>query len=249
MSRLEGQTVIVTGAGSGIGRATSVLLASEGAKVACLDVVGPAGDETASLVCEAGGQGRAYQCDVSDAISVSRALSGSVSDMGRPTGLCNVAGIGKFAHTTEMPVEEWDRIIDVNLKGTFLACREALPHLLESGGSIVNFASSAGLTGQPYSAAYCASKGGVVMLTKALALEYVERGVRVNAVAPGGIETPLLGSFGFPEGSSTRLFARIMSPMGFGKPEEVAGVVAFLLSSETRYMTGSVVSIDGGITI
>ena len=124
----------------------------------------------------------------------------------------------------------------------------ALPHLLENGGNIVNVASTAGLIGQPYSAAYCASKGGVVMLTKSMAYEYIERGVRVNAVAPGGIQTSLMESFGFPENASRKLFYKITSPMGFAQPEEVAGLMAFLASHEARYMTGAVVPIDGGMT-
>ena len=141
-----------------------------------------------------------------------------------------------------------EQIIAVNLTGTFLVCRATLPHLLDGGGTIVNVASTAGVIGQPYSAAYAASKGGVALLTKALAVEYLERGVRVNAVAPGGIETPIVGSFAVPDDASRRLMARIMSPMGFGQPEEVAGVIAFLASDEARYVTGAVYAIDGGVT-
>jgi NAD(P)-dependent dehydrogenase (short-subunit alcohol dehydrogenase family) len=120
--------------------------------------------------------------------------------------------------------------------------------LLETGGTIVNTASTAGLMAQPYSAAYCASKGGVVQLTKALSWEYIERGVRVNAVAPGGVDTPIIKDFGYPEGVSNKIMRKLMSPMGFCKPEEVAGVFAFLASDESRFITGAIFSIDGGIT-
>jgi NAD(P)-dependent dehydrogenase (short-subunit alcohol dehydrogenase family) len=248
MGRLTGKMAVVTGAASGIGHATALRLAAEGAAVACLDLAADGAEKTAAEVAEAGGRAHAWACDVSSEASVAEAVSGALGDMGRIDVLCNIAGIGKFAHTTEVPVAEFERIVAVNLTGTFLMCRAALPALLESKGAIVNTASTAGLIGQPYSAAYCASKGGVVMLTKALAYEYIERGVRVNAVAPGGVDTPLMGSFGFPEGSSKKLFYKIQTPMGFCQPEEVAGVFAFLSSDEARYMTGSIVTIDGGMT-
>jgi NAD(P)-dependent dehydrogenase (short-subunit alcohol dehydrogenase family) len=148
-----------------------------------------------------------------------------------------------------MPFEEWQRIIDVNLTGSFLMAQAVLPHLLEGGGNIVNVASNAGLMGQPYSAAYCASKGGVVQLTRALAEEYLRRGVRVNAVAPGGIATPMQSSFQLPEGADRKALHKVISPLGNSEPEEVAGLVAFIASQEGRYMTGAIVSIDGGLTI
>jgi NAD(P)-dependent dehydrogenase (short-subunit alcohol dehydrogenase family) len=246
--RLTGKAAAVTGAASGIGRATALRLAAEGAAVACLDLAAEGAEKTAAEIAEAGGTSYAMGCDVSSESSVAAAMSGVLTDLRRLDVLCNIAGIGKFAHTHEVPVSEWDRIIAVNLTGTFLMCRAALPALLETSGTIINTASTAGLIGQPYSAAYCASKGGVVQLTKALAYEYIERGVRVNAVAPGGVDTPLMGSFGFPEGSSKKLFYKIQTPMGFCQPEEVAGVFAFLASDESRYMTGSIVTIDGGMT-
>jgi NAD(P)-dependent dehydrogenase (short-subunit alcohol dehydrogenase family) len=246
--RLAGKAAAVTGAASGIGQATAIRLATEGAVVACLDVAAEGAEKTAAAIAEAGGTASAWGCDVSDEASVGAAMAGVLGDLGRLDVLCNIAGIGKFAHSHEAPLSEWDRIIAVNLTGTFLMCRAALPALLDSRGAIVNTASTAGLIGQPYSAAYCASKGGVVQLTKALAYEYIERGVRVNAVAPGGVDTPLMGAFGFPEGSSKKLFYKIQTPMGFCQPEEVAGVFAFLASDEARYMTGSIVTIDGGMT-
>jgi len=249
LARFDDRVLLVTGAASGIGRACATRLASEGGTVGCLDLDLEGCQDTARSIRDAGGRARAYRVDVSEPSSVEEVVSLACSELGRPVGLANVAGIGKFAHTVEQPVEEWDRIIDVNLKGTFLMCRAVLPHLLGGGGRIVNVASSAGLVGQPYSAAYCASKGGVVLLTKALALEHIERGVTVNAVAPGGVDTPLLSQFGFPEGASERLLATMMSPMGFAQPEEVAGMIAFLLSDEARFMTGAVVPFDGGLTI
>lgn len=250
MARLSGKAAIVTGAASGIGRATALRLASEGAVVAGVDLAAGGAEQTAAAINEAGGQGLAYGCDVADPDSVRTMTSRAVHDLGgRIDVLCNIAGIGKFAHSHAQPLAEWEKILAVNLTGTFVMCQAVLRYLLEQGaGTILNTASTAGIMGQPYSAAYCASKGGVVMLTKALAAEYIERGIRVNAVAPGGVDTPIIKDFGYPEGASPRLFYKLISPMGFCQPEEIAAAFADLASDETRYMTGTVLTVDGGMT-
>ena len=241
MSRFEGKVAIVTGAGSGLGRATAQRLAKEGALVACLDI-----DEDGAKQTDAG---PAITCDVADPASVESAVARAVSELGRPSVVVNAAGIGRFARTEEAPVDDWLRIVGVNLTGCYLMARATVPHLLDGGGVIVNVASTAGLMGQPYSAAYVASKHGVVGLTKALAAEYLRRGVRVVAVAPGGMDTPMVAGWMLPEGIDYREIAHLGSPMGMSKPEEVAGTIAYVASDEARYMTGSVVVIDGGITI
>jgi len=249
MHRFEGRTALVTGAGSGLGGATAARLAEEGAAVACFDLALDAARQTAAAIGDQGGRARAYGVDVSDPGSVREAVAAAVKDLGRPSVLVNCAGIGKFAHSHEMPFEDWSRIIGVNLTGSFLMAQAVLPHMLDGGGAIVNIASNAGLMGQPYSAAYCASKGGVIQLTRALADEYLSRGVRVNAVAPGGMATPMQKSFRLPDGADLNLIRKLMTPLGNARPDEIANLVAYVASDEARYMTGSIVSIDGGLTI
>lgn len=250
MKRYDGRSVIVTGAASGIGRATARRLASEGGRVACLDVSGSALSEVVSDITSEGGAAASFVCDVSDPGQVRSAVEAAVAEFGPTDVLCNVAGIGRYYNSTEMKPEEWQRIIDVNLTGTWLVAQAVLPHMLDRGGVILNTASTSGMFAQPWQAAYCASKGGVVMLTKALALEYLDRKLRVNAIAPGGVETPIIQDFAqLPEGGDFQRIMRYMSPLGFCKPEDLASLYAYVGSDEAHYMTGSVVLMDGGMTL
>ncbi len=247
--RFAAKVAVVTGAGSGIGRAVAARLAREGAAVAALDVAADNLEATVAAITADGGTARAYLCDVTSESSVNDAVDALATDLGPPTVVCNVAGIGGFFNTVDMPLERWDKILAVNLTGPFLVCRATLPHLLEHGGSIVNVASNTALMGQSYSAAYCASKAGLLMFSKALAAEYLSRGVRVNVVAPGGVDTPLIGTFELPEGGDFKELTKIMTPMGFSTPAEIAASVAFMASDESSYTTGAVLSVDGGLTI
>lgn len=247
MSRFTGKRVIITGTGSGIGRATALLFAAEGATVACLDLKGA--DETAATITADGGTAYPYVCDVSNSATVKSVVDIAAAAMGGIDILLNIAGIGHFAWTHEEDPDWFDRIVGVNLNGTFYMCRYALPYLLETGnGVIVNTASNAGLMGLPWSAAYCSSKGGVVQLTRALAFEYRGKNVRVNAVAPGGTNTNIVNSFStLPEGADFREMSKMMSPMGQAEPSEMAEAFAYIASQQARFMTGSIVSVDGGL--
>jgi len=247
---LSGRVAVITGGNGGIGLGIAQALALSGCNVSIWGRNADKNKAAAASMADAPGKVHTRICDVSDPASVKDAVAGAWRDLGHPRVVVNCAGIGKFAHTHELPFEEWQRILGVNLTGTFLVCQAALPHLLDGGGSIVNIASNAGIKSQPYSAAYCTSKAGVVHLTKCLADEYLRRGVRVNCVAPGGMETPLQSAFmEFPEGVDWKHMRKVMSPLGNSTPEEVAKVVAFIASDDCRYMTGSIVSIDGGITV
>ena len=250
MDRYVGKSVIVTGAASGIGRATALRVAAEGARVACLDRAAEPLSDLVEQIAGAGGTATAVSCDVSDVEQVRAAVEAAVGLYGPTDVLCNIAGIGRYYNSTEMAPEDWQRIIDVNLTGTWLVAQAVLPHMLDRGGVILNTASTSGLFAQPWQAAYCASKGGVVMLTKALALEYLDRKLRVNAIAPGGVETPIMKDFSqLPEGGDFSRIMRYVTPTGFCRPEDLASLYAYMGSDEAHYMTGSVVLMDGGMTL
>ena len=244
--RFVDKRVIVTGTASGIGRAVAQRLAVEGAHVACVDLADPAA--TVAGIKDAGGAAFGLRCDVSDAAAVKTMVDSAAVTLGGLDVLCNIAGIGRFWNSHDWEPSHFDKILGVNLAGTYYCAAAALPYLLVSKGNIVNTASTAGIMGQPWSAAYCASKGGVVMLTKALATEYQGSGVRVNAVAPGGTDTNIIKSFAPPTDPNFELMKKMISPMGYSSPEIMAGVFAFVASDEASYMTGSIVAMDGGIT-
>ena len=236
--RYDGKVAFITGAASGIGRATARRMAAEGAKVACVDIAEAGAIEAAQEINDAGGTAVALRCDITDEASVIDAVEKTVAALGRINVVCNIAGVGGFAN----------QILAVNLTGTFLVCKTTLPVLLDGGGVIINTSSTAGVMGQPYSAAYCASKGGVSMMTRAIGIEYAGKGVRCNAVAPAGVDTPLVHNFGLPADADFKQLDRLMTPLGYSTPSEVAGAICYMASDEAAYASGAILSIDGAIS-
>ncbi|MCU1498424.1 MAG: short-chain dehydrogenase/reductase [Acidimicrobiales bacterium] len=248
-TRFDGRTAIVTGAASGIGRATACRLAADGARVGCLDLAAEV-DETVDLIREAGGTATAAAVDVRDEHSVGAAVRAVEADLGPTRILANVAGVLRFANSHEMDVAEWDLVVDVNLKGPFLMARAVIPSMLASGGGVItNVASSAGMFGQAFMAHYCASKGGVVLMTKSLAWEYIKRDIRVNAIAPSGVSTPMTTRVDFPEGIDFGLIAKTMAVDNkMLSPDDPAALIAFLSSDEASGINGAVIPIDHAVT-
>ena len=244
MARFDDRVILLTGAAAGIGRATALKLASEGASLYLTDVVAEALEETAKLASRAGGQVEAQTCDVSDESQAKGAIEACVERFGKLNALGNIAGIIQFEHTHKMSFERWRKILSVNIDGTFLMTREAIPHLLETKGAVINTGSTAGIMGLPYGAAYGASKGAVHAFTRAIAVEYSGKGLRCNSVCPASIETAM-GSPKFPEGVEMRLLMRPASLQGVRPPEVVADLIAFLMSDEAIHITGEEIRVDG----
>ncbi len=245
-TRFDGKVALITGAGSGIGRATALRLASEGASVLAVDIDRARLDETASL---ASGTVVTHQADLAEPSACTATVATCVDRFGRLDVLGNIAGIYHAGHVTDMTIEQYRRIMAVNLDAYFFTTQAALPHLLATAGNVVSIASNAGLQGVPYSVAYCMSKGGVVQFTRSLAVELLKTPLRVNAIAPAGTNTNIAASTQFPADGDIDLMVRMAGHRGMAEPEEVAALFAFLASSEARSITGAVYTIDNGITV
>ena len=243
----DGRVALVTGAGSGIGRAVTLRLASEGARVLAVDVNS---DAVAATCAETGGAATPAVYDVSKADECQAAVADAVDRFGQLDILGNVAGIARGEHMTKVSEAAYRQMMGVNVDGYFFMAQAAIPHLLASanGGVIVNIASNAGLIGQAYTVVYCMTKGAVVQLTKALAMEYLKTALRVVAIAPGGVETGLVHGYEMPPDVDFDLVMRYTGARGLAKPDDIAALFSFLACEEARNIHGAVVSSDGGMT-
>ncbi len=251
MGRLDGKVALITGGASGMGKVASALFAREGAKVVLTDVADEAGEATASEIRDAGGDATYVHADVSKAEDAEAMVKETMAAYGALTVLYNNAGIFASADDSVVntPEDVWHRTIDINLKGVFLGCKYGIPAMLESGGgSIINVASFVAIVGAATpQIAYTASKGGVLSMTREIAVEFARRGIRANALCPGPIQTPLLEELLADPARRQRRLVHI--PMGrFGQAEELAKAALFLASDDSSYMTGAALVVDGGIT-
>lgn len=247
--RVEGKAVLVTGAGSGIGRAAAALLAREGARVLVSDIHVSGGEETVAAIQQQGGEARFIRCDVSNPSEVEALIRSTVEAFGRLDCAVNNAGVPGYGYATaDYPEELWDRVIATNLKGVWLCLRQEIQQMVkQGGGSIVNMASVMGLVAYPMVSAYVAAKHGVMGLTKTAALEYAKVNIRINAVCPGLVRTPMLMQMvnGNP---SLEEALNATEPMGrMAQPEEIAEAVVWLCSDAASFVTGAALPVDGGI--
>ena len=244
-SMLEDKVILITGAGSGIGKATALLAASAGATVVATDLKGH--DETAAAIGEAGGKAEAYSLDVTDEGSWNLVVEDVLSSHGRIDGLANIAGIVTDRDSLlTQDLQGWDLIMGVDLKGPWLGMKTVVPHMLNNaGGKVVNVASVAGLIGMPNVLAYSTAKGGVVAMSRQVAMEYADQGLRVNVIAPGVISTPMLGNIT----EELLAGAKAATPTkSVGQPEDIGAMIVYLLGAGSDFITGQVMAIDGGWT-
>lgn len=245
---MDDKSAVVTGAASGLGRATAIKLASAGADVCIVDVNEDGLKETRNLMVEPKGKIRLHVANLSDPDACAPIIAGAVEAFGKLDALCNIAGIIVFADAHEMPRPDWDRTIAINLTAPFLLSQAAIPHLLATDGAIVNCSSTAAFVGEAYAVAYCASKAGLLQMTKAMAMEYVRKPIRINAVAPGGMMTNISANMTLPSDAEIDLIERYSGLRGLVEVDDVADQICMLAGPAGRGFHGACVTIDKGIT-
>lgn len=249
--KLANKVALITGAGSGMGRIAALLFASEGAAIAAVDVNEASARETAKAIEAQGGRAIAIRADVSSGADAAAMVAATAAKFGAPDVVYNNAGIeGKSDTLANLAEEDFDRVIAINLRGVWLGMKHALPHMIKKGGgSIINTASIAGLVGLRNSGPYCAAKAGVIALTRVAALEYGRYNIRVNAICPGAIDTPMISRVQGGGAMSEHAVRRISTLGRIGKPEEIARMALFLASDDASFATGAPFIVDGGWTI
>jgi len=247
--RFDDKVALLTGAASGIGRATALRLASEGASVFAVDVDSTGLSTLAKEIADAGGTVVTRTGSIAERDECFAVVEQCVADLGRIDVLGNIAGVSRASHFPELSEEHYRRMMAVNTDGPYFLCQAAIPHLLEVDGNIVNIASNAGLMGTAYTVAYAMTKGAIVQLTRGLAMEYQKTKLRVNAIAPGGITTGLTNAFHIPDGVDFDLMKPYMGFRPMGDPDDIASLFAFVASDDGRNMHGSILSSDTGITV
>lgn len=248
MTETEKKTAVVTGAASGIGKATVITLLKRGFNVSALDIDSKGLEDLFKSLNVEENTCDIYTTNVSSRNECHSTIAQIYDENGRIDVLANVAGIARSEHLTEVSEDSWNQMLDVNLSGVFWCSQAAIPHLIQTNGSLINVASCSGLMGQAYTVAYSATKGAVIAMTKSMAMEYIKSNIRINAVAPGSVNTKLIDNYSIPDDVNMDLIKPYMGFRGMAEPEEISNVISFLVSDDAKRIHGAVITVDGGLT-
>ena len=248
MTKNESKVAVITGAASGIGRATVITMLNQGFQVAAMDIDADGLNALSDSLQSNKECCDTYITDVAAKEHCHSTISQIFEKNGRIDVLANIAGIARSEHMTEVSEDSWNEMVGVNLSGVFWCSQAAIPFLIENNGSLINVASCSGLMGQAYTVAYSATKGGVISMTKSLAMEYIKTGIRINAVAPGSVQTQLIDNYSIPEDVNMDLVKPYMGFRGIAEAEEISNVISFLASDDAKRIHGAVITVDGGLT-
>ncbi|MBO58700.1 MAG: SDR family oxidoreductase [Actinomycetota bacterium] len=248
MTETEKKTAVVTGAASGIGKATVITLLKRGFNVSALDIDSKGLEDLFKSLNVEENTCDIYTTNVASRNECHSTIAQIYDENGRIDVLANVAGIARSEHLTEVSEDSWNQMLDVNLSGVFWCSQAAIPHLIQTNGSLINVASCSGLMGQAYTVAYSATKGAVIAMTKSMAMEYIKSNIRINAVAPGSVNTKLIDNYSIPDDVNMDLIKPYMGFRGMAEPEEISNVISFLVSDDAKRIHGAVITVDGGLT-